>query len=101
MAFWTHGTAQSKAQRRERCHHRRKGEGLEERLRGQREGLKCQAKGLGLDFLRNREPLMISESVSELTNHKFLKHLAASVLEGWACGCCPCGILAASTIIAV
>lgn len=32
---------------------------------------------------------MISESVSELINHTFFKHLAASVPAGWAHGCRP------------
>lgn len=50
------------------------------------EGLKCQAKGLGLNFSGTREPLMVSEPASDLIKHKFSKCLAVSVLEGWAWG---------------
>lgn len=61
------------------------GEELEERLLGQPgpgwEGLKCQAKGLGLNFSGTREPLMILEPVSDL-----IKMLYVSMLEGWAWG---------------
>lgn len=42
------------------------GEGLEEKPGW--EGLKRQVKGLGLSFSRNREPLVISELVSDLIN---------------------------------
>lgn len=47
------------------------------------EGLKCQARGFGLEFSGNREPRMISEAGSNLIKCEFFKRLAVSVLEDW------------------
>lgn len=88
MAFWTQGPGRSKAQRCELGHpqayrrrDRRTGCGAGRGRLGRSE---MPGQGSWTRFSRNREPLMVSESVRDVMKRKFSKRLAVPVLEGWA-----------------